>query len=165
MASEEPEEETTTVSAAEAPEPPVFGTMPGRPGGSASACVQQTLGTPITFSTVLTSTDAIVLEALTVESSPDDADIEILDAYVLPFEGGAGGLAVGDYPPADPHAAREDAKGFELGAGESVTVGVGVTVENPTTMTLVLTYQGADEVSRTLTSQHELTIAETCTAE
>lgn len=151
-----------TPSATGAPEPPVFGTLVGMPGAPASACVAEALGAPLTFSTVLTAADAIVLDALALETTPADAEPEVLDAWVLPFEGGPAGVGVGEFPPADPHAARQDAAGYELAAGASVTVGVGVTATEPTTMTLVLTYHGGDDVERTLTSQHELAVAETC---
>src|SRR5690606_23697577 len=81
-----------TPSATGAPEPPVFGTLVGMPGAPASACVAEALGAPLTFSTVLTAADAIVLDALTLETTPADAEPEVLDAWVLPFEGGPAGV-------------------------------------------------------------------------
>lgn len=164
--SADPEEPSDSATEAAELEPPVFGTSPGQPGGAATACVEDALGAPLTFSTVLTAADAITLDGLVLDpeaGSPDD--IETLDAYVLPFGGGAGGLSVGDYPPADPSSAREDVGEYELGAGETVIVGVGVSAQTPTTMRFVLTYRGADDVEQTLTAQHEVSIAQTCTSE
>ncbi|GAB2603970.1 hypothetical protein [Pseudactinotalea suaedae] len=162
--SPEPEEPSESATEADEPAPPVFGTSPTQPGGAATACVADALGAPLTFSTVLTAADPITLDDLTLDPQ-NAAEIEILDAYVLPFSGGAGGLAVGDYPPADPGAAREDVGGYPLAAGETVTVGVGVSAQSPTTMEFVLTYRGADGDVRTLTAQHEVSIAQTCTSE
>lgn len=158
----EPDEPTTEPTTASEPEPPVFGTAAGQPGGAATACVEDGLGAALTFSTVLTADDAITLDDLTLEPASATTPVDILDAYVLPFSGGAGGLAVGDYPPADPNAAREDVGEYPLGASETVIVGVGVTAQAPTTMTFVLTYHGADDVERTLAAQHEVTIAASC---
>lgn len=160
-ASDEPSAEETEEATAAAPEPPVFGTAPNQPGGAATACVADALGAPLTFSTVLTAADEITLDTLTLEPTAGD-DVEILDAYVLPFTGGAGGLAVGDYPPADPSSAREDVGEYVLGAGETVIVGVGVTAASPTTMGFVLSFHGADDIDRTLIGQHEVTIADVC---
>ncbi|WP_420114206.1 hypothetical protein [Pseudactinotalea sp.] len=157
-------EATETTDAAGEPEPPVFGTAANQSAGAATACVADALGAPLTFSTVLTATDAITLDDLTLETEDPASEVEILDAYVLPFTGGAGGLSVGDYPPADPSSAREDVGEYELDAGDTVIVGVGVTAQNPTTMTFVLTFHGADDVERTLTGQHEVTISDVCGA-
>jgi len=163
--STEPEEPSESATEAGAPEPPVFGTSPTQPGGAATACVADALGVPLTFSTVLTAADPITLDDLTLEPRDAGAEIEILDAYVLPFSGGAGGLAVGDYPPADPGAAREDVGGYPLAAGETVVVGVGVSAQDPTTMEFVLTYRGDDGIVGTLTAPHEVSIAQACTSE
>lgn len=160
-ASDEPSTEETEAATAAVPEPPVFGTAPNQPGGAATACVADALGAPLTFSTVLTAADEITLDNLTLEPATS-GDVEILDAYVLPFTGGAGGLAVGDYPPADPSSAREDVGEYVLGAGETIIVGVGVTATSPATMGFVLSYHGTDDVGRTLTGQHEVTIADVC---
>lgn len=155
----EPAEPSATPTP-EAPAPPVFGTSANLPGGAASACVPA-IGGQITFSTVLTAVDDITLDELALEPQ-NDATLEILDQYVLPFAGGAGGIAVGDYPPADPNSAREDLGEYLLAGGQTVVVGVGVTAQAETTMSLTLTYHGGDDVERTLTAQHELTVAESC---
>ena len=154
----EPTEESTTEPAA-----PVFGPSADQPGGAASACVPA-LDTPLTFSTVLTAIDTITLDGLTLEPANAEAEIEILDAYVLPFSGGAGGLAVGDYPPSDPTSARDDVGEYLLEAGETIVVGVGVTAQTPASMRFVLTYHGGDGAERTLAASHEVTIADSCEA-
>lgn len=159
---DEPSEEASEDATVAAPEPPVFGTAANQPGGAATACVEGALGAPLTFSTVLTAVDAITLDSLVLDPG-DGGEVETLDQYVLPFTGGAGGLAVGDYPPADPGSAREDIHFYRLDAGRTVVVGVGVSAQTQVTMTFVLTYHGVDGVERTVRAPHAVTIADSCT--
>lgn len=153
---------TTQDTTDAAPEPPVYGV--GSPtGGAISACVDN-LGSPLSMITVLTAIDPITIDDLTVEADGATYDGEILDAFVLPFGGGLGGLTLDDYPPDDPTGEREDAAGYELETGTSVLIGVGLATDEPTDAPLALVVDYTDAAGNTgsVTAPHTLALQDRC---
>jgi len=162
-----PSESTTSSTGPDttdgAAEPPVYGVGTST-GGSISACVDIAAGSPVSMITVLTAVDTITIDDLTVEAAGATYDGEILDAFVLPFGGGLGGLTIDDYPPDDPTGEREDAAGYELEAGTSVLIGVGLATDEPTDAPLALVVDYTDAVGNagSVTAPHTLALQDRC---
>lgn len=145
---------------------PIFGTAQNTGTGGASLCLDHGDASESTLSTVLTAGSAITIESVTL--TPASPDIEILDQYVLPYEGGLGGLTIGSYPPDDRDGDREDAVGRELAAEETVIIGIGVAIAEsaqPSDMELGISYSfsGSGDTEE-LGSGYRLIIAEDCYA-
>jgi hypothetical protein len=154
---------TTSDTTDAAPEPPVFGVGTSG-GGTISACVDIDAGSAVSMITVLTAVDTITIDDLTVEADGAPYDGDILDAFVLPFGGGPGGLTIDDYPPDDPTGERQDATGHELEAGTTVMIGVGLATDEPTEapVSLVVDYTDAVGNAGTATAPHTLTLQSRC---
>lgn len=168
MASDSPSADATTEptdgsTAVEDSQPPILGTATN-PGGGGSVCLDDGDAMEATLSTVLTAVTPITIDSVTL--APSAPDIEILDQFVLPYDGGLGGLTFGDYPPDDREGEREDAVGHALAAGETITIGVGFSIaENPgpAEMTLGITYKAAGSGdTEQLESSYQLILADDC---
>lgn len=161
--SEEQSTEPTTQATTSDATAPIFGT-PSNPGGGGSVCPMAEGSIQATLSTVLTATSPITLESVTL--APESPDVEILDEFVLPYDGGLGGLTFGDYPPDDREGERSDAAGYQLDSGETVTIGVGFDIAEdpaPATLTLGITYKFAGSGdTEELESLNTLVLDEDC---
>lgn len=161
--SEDSTTDASTEATTEAESEPFFG-VPNNPSGGSSVCPMVDGSIQATLSTVLTATSPITLESVTLE--PESPDVEMLDQFVLPYDGGLGGLTFGDYPPDDRNGQRSDAAGYQLDAGETITIGVGFEIAEdptPTTMTLGITYMFAGSGdTEDLESVNTLVLDEDC---
>ena len=157
-ASTEPSTETTSTEAE-----PFFGSA-SNTGGGGTVCLDDGEPVQATLSTVLTASTPITIDSVTL--TPASPDVEIVDQFVLPYDGGLGGLTFGDYPPDDRDGERADAAGYQLDSSETITIGVGFEIaEDPgaADMTLGITYKFAGSGdTEELESTYGLVLADDC---